>query len=398
MMSRADVVDLTCRLIGAASENPPGNEAAVVDELARIADELGLTCRVEPALDRGRSNVLVSAVPLRDGAPKVLLLGHSDVVPAGPGWTRDPFTGVVEDGRIYGRGAADTKGGVAAALVALSQCEVGEVDVVVAVTPDEEEGGRGAQKLVAAHPEWDVRACLVLEPTDLQVVRASKGNSYHLVDLAGVAAHASNPDNGRSAVTAAARVVLEIARWHAELTREQDPLIGPPSWNVGLIQGGSGTAVVPDSCRISIDRRLAADQTAASVEQELVDRLKGLGLESQGIVATVSTQMEMPGFVTAADDPFVARIHRIASVVTGQNLPVAGWPAACDGGFVSRAWPGAAIVICGPGDIAMQAHRPDESVAVVEVEHAVQIYRRTIAEICKESTVTPFRSGRSSIA
>lgn len=382
-MTGTDVVSLTCRLIGAASENPPGNEGRMVSELTAVAADLGLSATVEEALPGSRSNVLISPGPLRPGTPMMMILGHSDVVPAGPGWTTDPFVGQLIDGQIVGRGSCDMKGGLAAALCAMAELpgQPDGVDLLLAVTVDEEEGGRGAQQLVAAHPEWDVRVCVVAEPTGLQVVRASKGNSYHGIEVRGAAAHASSPDNGRSAITAAARIVLALADWHRELALAEDPLVGAATWNVGTIEGGTSTAMVPDTCRIAVDRRLTAGQTAAQVEEELTRRISEMRLDLDGIAVTVDTQMEMPGFVTAEDDPFVQQALRTATAVTGTAQPIVGWRAACDGGFVQRAHPGASIVILGPGDVTGQAHRPNESVPAEQVVQAAEVFSRLFAEI-----------------
>lgn len=379
----ADVTELAVRLIAAPSVNPPGDEGTAVAVLAGVCDELGLHHTVEPALGERRPNILISPAPLRAGVPKLAFLGHSDVVPPGPGWHQDPFEARVQNGRLYGRGSVDMKGGLAAVLLALAEAGpsavAGGIDPVLVVAVDEEEGGRGTQHFVQTHPDWDLRACVIAEPTGLQVIRAAKGNAYYAVDLFGRSAHASRPDNGRSAISAAARVVTDLATWHAELRRPADPLVGPPTWNVGTIAGGSGTAIVPARCRIMVDRRMTPDQTAVSVQADLEDRIAGLDLAADGITVTVTNTMEMPGFHTRADDPLVQLVQRLATETTGVQQEVGGWAATCDGGFVANAFPGCAVVLCGPGDVDGQAHRPDESVAVRELEQATELFTRLLA-------------------
>lgn len=385
-----EVVELTRRLVRCPGENPPGQEAATVAELAAICAEHGLEVR-EDEVAPGRANV-TARLPGADG-PGLLLLGHTDVVPVGDEWTRDPFGGDLVDGRVYGRGATDMKGGLAACVVAMSALRragvplSGPVELLAAV--DEEETGLGIRAWIGEHARRGADAdpdaggaapayagCIVAEPTELQTIIAARGDSYLEITVTGVAAHSGNPDDGRNAVTGAALVVAEIDRWHREFAqgpRELGGLVGVPTFNAGLIAGGQGISTVPASCRIGLDRRLMPGEDPDRVLAGVRERVDGLDLTARGLDVHVEMTMDMPGFASAPDSAFVVVTDAALADAGGPGLPLSGWTAACDGGFVARET-GAPVVVLGPGSVNDQAHRPDESVGVQELLVAARAY------------------------
>jgi len=373
-VDEAELVALAQRLVRVAGENPPGEEAATAASLASECRAHGLEVAVDEVAP-GRPNVVAR---LAGGdEPGLLLLGHTDVVPAGDGWTFTPFAGDVVEGRLRGRGSADMKGGLAAAVLAMAALAragvlpAGPVDL--AALSDEEELGLGARRFVADLPADRYRACLVGEPTSLQPIIAARGDAYVEIEVTGRAAHSGNPADGRNAIYGAAAVVAELERWHAELAREAHPLVGPPTWNVGTVEGGQATSTVPARCRVTADRRLLPGESAPEVLAAVRDRLGRLGLADRGLGLTVEMPMDMPGFETRPDDPFVTAVgHALADAGAPAQEP-GGWTAACDGGFVA-ARTGVPVVVLGPGSVAEQAHRADESVAVSEVVAAARTY------------------------
>ncbi len=369
-----DVLEMTQRLVRAPGENPPGEEAATAAVLLDLAVGIGLEHRswdVAP----GRPNVEVSLPGA--GGPGLLLLGHTDVVPVGEGWTVDPFGGEVREGRLHGRGSSDMKGGLAAALVAMRALRTAGVqlsgDVLLAALADEEQTGIGVREWIARPERPDLLGCVVAEPTDLQTVVAARGDCYLVVRVQGVAAHAGRPDDGRNAIHGAAAVVAELERWHAELAEDPHPLVGAPTFNVGVIQGGSGASVVPSECRIEVDRRLLPEERPADVLDGVRARLARLGLEQRGLGWSVESPMDMPGFETPAEHALVRVALGAVRDAGGPGLPPSGWTAACDGGFVAAQW-GVPVVVLGPGSVNTQAHRADESVGVHELVVASRAY------------------------
>jgi acetylornithine deacetylase/succinyl-diaminopimelate desuccinylase family protein len=369
------LIELTRSLVRAHGQNPPGEEAATVAVLAEAAAELGLDV-CEAPVQPGRNNVRVT-LPGGTG-PGLLLLGHTDVVPVGDGWTTDPFGAAVEAGRIYGRGASDMKGGLAAALSAMAALRGAGLSgpVELAALVDEEEKGIGIRAYVASVPAASFVGCIVAEPTDLQTIIGARGASYVYVDIHGTACHAGDPDAGANAIYGAAAVVAEIERLHANLAGHRHPLLGPATWSVGQINGGTGGSVVPADCLVVADRRLLPGESPGTVLADLRGRLETLRLAERGLTVEVSMPMEMPAFETPSDSPLTRTVGAAVADVSGPTLPPGGWTAACDGGFVARDL-GVPVVVFGPGSVADQAHRPDESVAVGELVTAARSYALT---------------------
>ena len=370
------LVRVACQLLQATGQNPPGEEAATVAVLAAAGRELGLDVVTSP-VEPGRDNVSITLAG-GDG-PGLLILGHSDVVPVGDGWTTDPYGGVVKDGRIYGRGASDMKGGLAAALVALAALRgtdlTGRVELVAVV--DEEETGKGIRAYVDhARSTAGFVGCITAEPTDLQTIIAARGDSYLRVAIHGRACHAGNPDDGANAIYGAAAVVAEIERLHGELAADPHPLLGPATWSVGQINGGTGGSIVPADCVIVVDRRLLPGESPAAVLDDLRSRVAALRLEDRGLSVELEMPMEMPAFETAADSDLVRVVEAARVDAGGPDLPLAGWTAACDGGYVARDLD-VPVVVLGPGSVTTQAHRADESVPIAELVTAARAYTLT---------------------
>lgn len=392
-VTAARVVAMTQALVRARGENPPGQEAATADALGLLADELALQVE-RTEVQQGRPNLRVT-LPGGGWGPGLLFLGHTDVVPTGArsDWTHDPYAAELVGDRVVGRGAADMKGGLAAVLLAMAAVrETGVVPagpVVLEALCDEEQHGIGIRRLIEG-PRPDVLGCVVAEPTSLATVVAARGASYLRVDVRGVAAHAGRPEDGRNAISGAARVVADLDRWHAELAKEAHPLVGPATVNVGVIAGGTSGSAVPDLCRIEVDRRLLPGEPMSGVLAAVEARLTALDLEADGLSWTVSSPMDMPGFETPEDDPLVTAADDAMSLAGRGPAPLQGWTAACDGGFVAQAW-GIPVIVQGPGSVAEQAHRPDESVPVSELLVAARGYTRTILALLhpSPSTATP---------
>lgn len=370
------VAMLTAGLVEASSENPGGTEADAVAVLEQACRGAGFTVDVREVAP-GRPN-LVATLPGGDDAG-LMFLGHSDVVPAGPNWTADPYRPHFADGRIYGRGTTDMKGGLASiviAMQALSHASVYGVDlggpVQLVCTVDEEEHGIGVREFVTRPADHEFVGCIVAEPTDLTIVRGCRGASYLEIDITGRAAHSGRPGDGRSAIEAAASIVDLIRLDHRQLGMTADDLLGSGTWNVGTIQGGQGISVVAPMCALGIDRRLMPDEDAAAVAGQLRSAIRDSGIDSDGITVDVRLTMEMPGFVTEADHPLVTTAVS-AVTATGRDTSVGGWTAACDGGFVSRDL-GIPTIVLGPGNINAEAHQPDESVLIADLETAARTY------------------------
>jgi acetylornithine deacetylase/succinyl-diaminopimelate desuccinylase family protein len=376
----SELTALLQELVRRSSENPPGGEEAVARLLADTCRALGLAAELYDVV-AGRPNLYASLGP--PGEPGLLFLGHTDTVPAGDGWTHAPFGGELVDGRVIGRGAADMKAGIAAAVIAmaaLKRCGIElERPVALAAVIDEEETGAGVKALLE-RPGFGAAAAVVPEPTDLRTIIACRGNCYVEVEVTGRSAHAGALHEGRNAIYGATRVVDAIRGLHAELATRRHPLLGTGSWSVGTIRGGTGTAMVPDRCRISADRRLLPDESGEDAHAQVRAAVAALDLGADGLGARTELLMEIPSFELPPDHDLVEGVRRASIDAGAPEQPVAGWTAACDGGYLMR-YAGIPSVVLGPGSVVGQAHRPDESVPVAEVAVAARAYALYAARV-----------------
>jgi acetylornithine deacetylase/succinyl-diaminopimelate desuccinylase-like protein len=279
------------------------------------------------------------------------------------------FAPRVVGGRLYGRGACDTKGSVAAMLTALLAvarhgARPRETEIVFAGLVDEENGQAGSRALAGTGLRADL--AVVGEPTRLQVVTAHKGDLWLRLETDGRAAHGSTPHLGQSAVRAMARAVTVLeGSYAARIARRRHRLLGTPTVNVGTIQGGTQPNVVPAQCRISIDRRTVPGETEASVRRELRAELKRRGVAARLVNLRAAP---CPAMETDARLPWVRRFLELAR----QPRPV-GVHYFCDAAILAQA--GIPSVVFGPGDIA-QAHTAGEWIALSSLQAGTDLLER----------------------
>lgn len=365
------IARLTQYLIAAASENPGGNESGAVAVLEQAMKDAGArTARDEVLPDRHN---LIARFGSRSGG--VLFLGHSDVVPAGAGWTVEPFAGRRHGDVIVGRGAADMKGGLAAVVAAVSavHAEVPDLPMTLLCTVDEEADAAGIRHHVASVPPEHYSACIAAEPTSMVTMTGFRGATNLRIDVEGHSAHAGRPGDGASAILGAAEVIAAVEADDRRLQAAQTGDLGRASWSIGTIAGGHGTSIVPDHCTLTIDRRtLPGEDPDDILRRLLADARARLAARDPRLRVSGVVEMVMPGFELAADAPLIAEVR--AAVRDAGGTGAAGvWTAACEGGFVAR-HSSIPTLVLGPGDLQTQAHQPDESVSVAELAAAARAY------------------------
>lgn len=374
-------------LIAIPSVNPMGRdvsgpeyfETRVTEYLLNYLKRLNVPFE-KTEIAPGRSNVIA-----RLDSPKatktVVLDAHQDTVPI-DGMTIDPFDPVERDGRIYGRGSCDVKGGMASMIAAFTRlCEKRPANlpnVVLSLTCDEESTSIGINHLTESwtNPSTKYRLCpeqpdaaIVAEPTSLDLVVAHRGATRWKLRTSGRACHSSRPSEGINAIYRMAKVVNcleEFASWLPG-SRPAHPLCGPATLSVGLIAGGSSVNVVPDGCVIEIDRRVIPGEDRFEVIQEIDAYLKKkLDFE----ITHDKPYCASPPLPDKDNGPLAEQMLKsIASVVSGKQR--IGVPY---GTHASRfAQVGVPSVVFGPGDIA-QAHTKDEWIETVQLEQAADVY------------------------
>src|SRR4051794_30612995 len=272
------VVDMTRALVAVDTQNPPGNEKVAVDVARQLLEPLGATfTEVEPG--PGRTS-LVATLGADDGRrPTMIVNGHIDVVPVDrEAWSREPFGGEVDGDRLYGRGTADMKGGIASAIEALAALQRAGVepmcDVTFHLVADEELGGALGAKVLLEQGLIRGDACIDPEPTSLGVSVAERGLLHATITVHGRPGHGSQPHLAISAVEKTANIALALHK--ADLGDTPHDLLGTPTCNAGTIHGGTAHNVVAEWCRLQVDRRLLPGMDLDGALASLRTKIDGL--------------------------------------------------------------------------------------------------------------------------
>lgn len=371
-MLETRVVELLAQLVAIDTQNPPGREIDAADLVAARLTDIGLAVEID-GFAPGRANVIGR---LDNGpGPTLAFNTHLDTVPAGGGWSSDPFLLDSRDGHLYGRGACDCKGPLAAMIEAV-RLLAGDRDawsgtLLAVFVADEEIGSAGARRFAASGRPVDL--AIVGEPTGNRPVIAHKGSLRPLLRVHGRTAHSGSPDAGENAILQAARLLACVPEAHARLRDRTHPLVGAASLTVTRITGGHADNVIPDRCEALLDRRLVPGETEETALAEIRAMLEAAAAPT-GIRWEIAECRPTTGGATeiAADHPLVVatvdacRAHGIAD-----TRPY-GFGGACD--LVHFRAMGAAGLVLGPGDLAV-AHQPDEFVPWDELVKSVLIYR-----------------------
>ncbi len=379
--NRERLLALASNLIRIPSENPPGNEAAVAEYLVSYFQRLGIEPEVQDVA-LGRPNVIVRLESHRPG-PHLIFNGHTDVVPPGTGWTVDPYGAEARAGRLYGRGSADMKGGVAAMIEAALTVYHAEQfcgAITLAMVADEEEGGGGTRLAVQKGLQGDW--AIIPEPTDLRPVIAHKGDFNFYITVRGEAAHGSVPDHGVNAIYGAGRLLTAIQALNERLSSQSHALVGSPTISVGTISGGEITCMVPAECRIAVDRRLIPGEQPADVIAEMNALLDDLSRSDSTFRADMTVPVQALPMEVSPGLPIVSALRDATRQVLGADPGYSGWSATCDASILAQE-ANTPTVIFGPGSIEQAAHRPDESVKISELIDCAQIYILTILDVLR---------------
>jgi succinyl-diaminopimelate desuccinylase len=382
-----DPLPLLKDLISIPSVNPMGRdvsgpeffEGRLSGYLAKYLQTLQVPFEVVEIVP-GRANIL--ALLTSPGATKTILLdAHQDTVPV-DGMTIPPFEPTEIDGRVYGRGSCDVKGGMAAMLAAFTRLAhdrpAGMANVLLSCSCDEESTSIGINDLVNSWGTSTSRyllspikpdVAIVAEPTELDVVVAHRGATRWKLHTTGRACHSSRPNEGINAIYRMGRVLKlleEYAAW-VPTSRPAHPLCGPATLSVGLIAGGSSVNVVPDGCAIDIDRRVIPGEENLAVQAEVADYLKQrLDFD----LIHDEPYCTSPPLGDDLSGELARQLQRSISQVVGPRQTI-GVPFGTHASRIARV--GIPAVVFGPGNIA-QAHTKDEWISIDQLRQAADIY------------------------
>lgn len=372
-ISEAETVEFLASLVRLESCNPPGNEAPVAEAVARMMSQMGIRASVI-SLEKNRANV-VGILPGRGERPALLFNGHLDTVPPGEmPWEHDPYGAEVLNGRLYGRGAADMKSGLAAMVMAAGAIAKSGIelagDLIVAGTIGEEVDSAGARRFLEDGGLNGVGAIVIGEPTDLRIITAHKGALWLQVTTVGQTAHGAMPHLGVNAILHMLAFLDQLSNYRFDY--QEHPLLSGPTLNVGTIAGGVKTNVVPDRCVTTLDIRTLPGQSHPQIVDDmraiadwLAERLPTFHLEIEIINdrAPVETDVEAP---------VVRAAIQVAQEVLRRDLEPGGVNYYTDASVFAPAT-GIPTIICGPGDPTL-AHRPDEFIELEKLALATEFY------------------------
>ncbi len=367
-----DARALARALVRVDSRNPrlspdgPG-EAACVTLLRDTLDGWGLRTEVHDATP-GRPN-LIARVGEARGGRALMLSGHVDVVGI-EGMTHEPFAGEVRGDRLYGRGATDMKGGVAAMCAAAWRASRAALtgEIVVAICADEEYESLGTRAMLERGIRAD--AAIVGEPTCLDVMPAHRGFVWIEVVVHGRAAHGSRWDVGVDAIRHAGLLLAELDRFDAQsLPQRAHPLLGRASLHASTIEGGIGMSTYPDRCVVRLERRTLPGETHQDAVDEVMRACEVVRSRRPAFSADVSLLMSQGPSEVSSDAPVVRALAE-ALHECGERADVSGMSAWTDAALLNAA--GIPAICFGPGDISL-AHAAEEYIALPEIDRATSV-------------------------
>lgn len=377
----SNVVSLTQALVRIPSVNPDGDPGTLhtgEEDCARYVSEFLSECGAEVQLDYvlpGRPNVIgrFPSKPAADGKrkPRLLFAPHTDTVSVG-GMSIDPFSGELRDGRVWGRGASDTKGPMAAMLWTLYEMRAAIPDLPVEVHfagfMSEESAQLGSQHFAQQHGPYDF--AIIGEPTDLKTVFKHKGCLWADVSTSGVAVHGATPERGVNAIVKMAPIVQALDTDFRRVLAGKgghDEWLGVSTINLGMIHGGTRSNIVADACTLRVDMRTTPGIIrAGGALQALKDFIHRL--DADAVV------LPLPETFPLDTDPE----HPLVQALAAAGAELTGAPWFCDAAFLAAG--GTPSVAVGPGSIA-QAHTKDEFIAVDDLEKGAAFFMRFLKSL-----------------
>ncbi len=377
-------IALLQRLVQIPSPNPPGDTRAIADFVAEQMRAIG--CEARQLAPAAKPEALNTIAVLGAGEPRIMLHAHIDTVPIAATeaekWSVDPYAGELRDGALYGKGSIDDKAPLASMMLAMmdaaQQNSLAGTLILVAAA-EEEVGGQLGTKWLA--DSGHLPACdfiIVGEQTGNKAATAHKGVMRATVRATGRSVHATNPDRGVNAIVAMSKVISALDAYHRELAKRTYPVVGSPTCNIGVIDGGSTANAVPDSCAITLDRRMIPREEPEAVKAELRAVIESVDLAPAAV--DIGEFVYSRWFDSALESDY-SRIFLscIGEVISDDPGPV-GYLPGSDAKHLMDVARGD-MVVFGPGSYEV-AHAADEHVTLADYQATAEILlkflRRTL--------------------
>ncbi|MDA0360007.1 MAG: M20 family metallopeptidase [Proteobacteria bacterium] len=374
-MALGSVIELTKHLVQMNTINPPGDEEACARFLGDILEKAKFSVSLHPFGEKRAS--LVARIGGNSTKKPLCITGHIDTVPLGAtAWTKDPFSGETDAGRLFGRGTSDMKCGVAAfvtAAIELSDRLSGTPGLELVITAGEEVGCQGAFDLVRQQGALGrAGAVLVGEPTSNFPFVGHKGAYWLTAKTSGVTAHGSMPNLGENAVYRAAKAITALENF--KFSNPPHEMMGQATLNVGMVHGGLNINSVPDEAAISIDIR----SVPTSKHKDVRDQLQ----KCMGHDVELETFIDLESIYSEPDTPWIQTVFDLVQPYLGYRPEAKVATYFTDAAALTPAYGSPPTLILGPGEASM-AHQTDEYCVLDRVEASVDMYKDIISDWCE---------------
>jgi len=382
-----ELIPLLQALIRIPSPNLPGDTRAIAAFIAQVMREAG--CDVQSLAPEIKPEAVSVIAKIGAGNPVIMLHAHIDTVPIAHNeaakWHVDPYAAVIEDGRVYGKGSVDDKAPLAAMMQTLihaaQKAHQLRGTLILVAAAEEETGGTLGTRWLAENghlPQCDF--IIVGEQTHNQVATAHKGVVRATVKTSGRSVHATNPDRGVNAITAMARVVLALEQYHKDLAAQVHPIVGVPTCNVGVIQGGSTANAVPDSCVVYLDRRMIPGEDPQRVQQELIDVIQSVEVHPAEI--SIGDFLVSNWFSSTIESALAQTFMACVRDELNNHPGPIGYLPGSDAKHLVSVTRGE-MIIFGPGSYEV-AHAYDEYVDIAELDSTARILQHFIDHVLRD--------------
>ncbi len=370
-----------CRdLIRFNTVNPPGEEQVASEYVLEALKPYGFEGELLVHADKRATGI--ARLRGTGELPAVMFNGHVDVVPVGmEPWRYDPFAGEIAEGKVWGRGASDMKGGLAAMIVAAQAvAKSGQKlrgDLIVSATGGEEVNMLGARELAKYPGLGPLQAVIISEPTSNNIALAERGVLWPEITTRGKTAHGSTPHLGKNAVQMMLALIRELEKM--EIPFEPHPTLGNFTRSLDIFRGGTQPNVIPDSCVAVYDYRTVPGQDHGQLLAQIEEKIAVLAQTYPDFQASVKAVNDLPPAETLPDDPAVRKFQASASAAAGRQVEIVVMRFATEACiFVPQL--GVPCIVLGPGDPAL-AHQPNEFVEIEAMGEAARMYTRAALDM-----------------
>ena len=376
-----EITNLAQELIKIPSDETAG-EKEVCEYLESFLKSLGMKVRLQEVLPN-RPNIIAEVIGDEVGK-SIMFNGHVDTVPIGDikKWSMDPYSAIIKDSKLFGRGSTDMKGSIASMIIAMkfimNNVKKFNGKIIFTGVMAEETTGLGTQKIVEENIKADM--ALVGEPSDEKIYRAHKGTMWFNLSTYGKLEHSSESNSeSNNAIINMMKLIMEINEISKELETIENNLVGHPSINVGLIDGGTKQNMIADSCRISIDRRTLPEEKTDEILDKLRIRLDGLRSLDDRLTFDLEIDTIREAVEVVESEQIVQEVKNALNKVINKNPTISGMKATTDMSILVNQG-NIPSVIYGPGFIK-QAHTVDEFIEVKRLVESSQVYTEILLNV-----------------